>query len=129
MLSRDKLIELIGKLKYEQLDENGKALGCMLPIYLCHHEEHGTLRFDWIPKNHGMREYMNSIFDKYCEQIPLENLQEGDFVTMNMPMGMYHCALYIGNGELLHCTEASGLAIIRYGLCEKRVERGYRWNG
>ena len=128
MRNTKELLEFIGKVKYEQLDEKGKALGCMLPLYLCHNEVEG-MRFDWIPEGKDMREYMISLMDKYCTQIPLDQLQEGDFVTLKMPMGMYHCALYLGNDELLHCTQASGLTTVRYGLYEKRIERGYRWNG
>lgn len=114
---------------YQQFDEDGKALGCMQPLYLAFPEENG-FRFDWSPpEGVSMRDYMLSLFDKYCERVPLEKLQVGDIVTMKMPFGFYHIAIYIGSGRLLHSTEARGMEIVNYNLYEKRIERGYRWNG
>lgn len=123
----EELIKQIGKVKYQQLDENGKALGCLAPMYMAFPQEKGY-RFDWCPEGQDMREYMLSLFDKHCERIPLDELVEGDFVTIKAPFGLYHFALYIGNDELLHCTLATGLTTVRKSLYEKRIERGYRFN-
>lgn len=128
MQNIEKLLQYVGK-SYEQFDEHGKALGCMLPLYLSRPEEEGKLRFDWVAEGQDMREYMTALFDKHCEQIPLDQLKAGDFVTINMPLGIYHCALYLGRGELLHCTQSRGMETVKYLLYEKRIERGYRWNG
>lgn len=128
MRNLEELLKFVGKVKYEQLDDKGKALGCMYPLYLAHPEEGDKLRFEWIPEGQNAREYMLNLIDKYCTQIPLDEIKFGDILTMGMP-GFYHVALYLGNGELLHCTKARGLETVKYIIYEKRIERGYRWNG
>ena len=128
MKSLEEIIKYVG-ISYQQFDEEGKALGCMYPLYLAHPEESRKLRFEWIPEGANARDYMLSLFDKYCTRIPLEELRYGDIVTIKMPFGYYHVALYLENGKLLHCTEARGLEIVKLLLYEGRIERGYRWNG
>lgn len=129
MKTLEEVIQFVGKVKYQQLDEEGKALGCMYPLYLAHPEEGKKFRFDWIPEGKDAREYMLDLLDKYCTQIPLEEKQYGDILTIKMPFGYYHVALYLGAGKMLHCTEARGLEIVKLVQYESRIERGYRWNG
>jgi len=127
MINLEELIKTVG-IKYQQLDCNGKALGCLAPMYMAFPEEKGH-RFDWCPVGMSMRDYMLSLFDRYCERVELDQLQPGDFVTMPMPLGLYHFALYLGNGDMLHATQKRGMEMVKFKLFEKRIERGYRWNG
>jgi hypothetical protein len=125
MTNFEELFKLVGS-KYQKYDENGKALGCLAPMYSAFPDEKGY-RFDW-PEGVDLREYMLSELDKHCDRIPLDDIQPGDFLTMKMPRGLYHVSLYLGDGKMLHCLEC-GTEISRTILYKNRIERGYRWNG
>lgn len=127
-MNTEELIKTVG-MKYSKLDSTGNALGCMAPIYMAYPEEKGNLRFEWIPEGISMRDYMLSLFDKYCVRVEISKLQPGDFITLNMPLENYHVALYLGKGKLLHCSQSHGMEIVSYKLYSRRVERGYRFNG
>lgn len=114
----EELIKQIGK-PYEQLDADGKALGCMLPIYLIYP---GLPRFDW-PDNLG--EYMRDMFKKYSTEIELQDIKKGDLVLIRLPFGLVHPAVYIGNDEIVDCMVETGLQKSRFSIYS-RIEGVFR---
>jgi hypothetical protein len=125
MRSINELKSFVGQ-RYRRCDENGKALGCMMPLYLAFPEENGELRFDWCEIK-DMEQYMTSLFNQYCVKIDIGNLQPYDFLLMKMPFQYFHVGIYLGNGEVLHCQESTGTEIIRLSLVKNRIRGVYRW--
>lgn len=113
--------------EYTKLDENGKALGCMLPVYLAYPEEEGKLRFEFPSGHTNMKEYMLNLFDTYCQRVDVNDLQEGDIVAINMPFGLFHVGVYLGGNDIIHCTQNTGMELISLSKYRNRIERGYRY--
>lgn len=116
----DDLIKSVGDgIKYKHLDDNGKALGCMFPIYLMYPH---LPRFDW-PDNLG--EFMRTMFKKHLEIIELEDIEKGDLVLIRLPFGLVHPAVYIGNDEIIDCMIETGLQKSRLSIYS-RIEGVFR---
>ncbi|MCC5465535.1 hypothetical protein [Pelosinus baikalensis] len=114
----EELIKQVGK-PYEQLDSNGRALGCMLPVYLMYPH---LPRFDW-PDNLG--EYMRDMFKKHLQTIELEDIKAGDLLLIRLPFGLVHPAVYIGNDEVIDCMVETSLQKSRLGIYG-RIEGAFR---
>ncbi len=119
----DDLIKLIG-MPYEQLDSGGKALGCMLPVYLMYPE---IPRYDWPPQE-SFTEYFIGLLEKHGTRIPLEQMQSGDVIAIRALFNFLHVGVYIGNDEIVHCMAGESLEKCRLSLISRRIEGVFRWH-
>jgi len=119
----NELIKCVG-MPYRQLDENGKALGCMLPIYLLYPE---IPRYDWPPEDKFL-EYFLAILRKHGKKIELCNIQIGDVVAFHMPLNFLHVGVYCGNDEVIHCITGESLERFRLSMVSRRIEEVFRWD-
>jgi hypothetical protein len=116
----DDLIKMVGTgVSYKHLDDNGKALGCMLPVYQMYPN---LPRFDW-PDNLG--EFMRTMFKTHLKMIELEDIEKGDLLLIRLPFGLVHPAVYIGNDEIVDCMLEAGLQKSRMSI-NSRIEGVYR---
>lgn len=118
----DDLIGMVGT-PYQQLDADGKALGCMMPVYLLYPE---IPKYDWPPEEEFLDYFMN-ILKKHGEKIENDNIQIGDVIAFRMPMGFLHVGVYCGNDEVIHCITGESLEKFRLTIVKKRIEGVFRW--
>lgn len=105
---------------YKKYDENGRALGCLLPFYLLYPD---APRFEW-PKENIDKELLAEI-KKHCQQVTAPEF--GDLLVFCMPLGGIHISVYIGSDEMASCNEDS-LETCRVSSYWRRLEGVYRWN-
>jgi hypothetical protein len=125
MLSKRCAYKLIGK-QYEYTDENGKALGCFMPIYEVLEIPINNLRFDWQEKD-KLAGYILQKLLEHCYDI--EKPQYGDIALIKLPLNSgYHVAIYISEDELLHCMSTFGVEKVAEDAFKNRIERRMRWD-
>jgi hypothetical protein len=113
----------VGK-KYTKLDSNGDASGCFSPIPLVHPEF--KYKFEYPNMDVVTKDCILPLLKQYCYEIDLKDLEQGDILALNMPFGWFHLGVYIGNGDVLHCTQENGMEIVKLSRLEKRIEGGFR---
>ena len=118
MIAQD-LIQCVGQ-PYKRVDDNGKALGCMAPVYLLYPN---APRFKWPPR-YKLGEVMEQKFEKYATKIELKDIQPGDIVLIKLFEGLLHPAVYIGNDRIAHCLDSTGIQLSR--LSPVRIKGVYR---
>ena len=64
---------------------------------------------DW-HLNNG-KNIMIPIIEGYCEEIHPDSLQEGDILTFQIGRQIGHCAIYIGDGNIIHSFPDLGVHI------------------
>lgn len=115
----EELIQCVGR-PYERVDENGKALGCMLPVYLLYPD---SPRFKWPPR-YKLGSFMEEQFEKHAKKIEIKDIQPGDVVLIKLFEGLLHPGVYIGNDKIAHCLDSTGIQLSR--LSPVRVKGVYR---
>lgn len=117
--------ELIGHIgtPYQQLDNNGNALGCMLPIYLLYPE---IPRYPWPPQDNFINYFMG-LLSKHGDLIPIEEIQVGDVVAIRALFGFLHVGVYIGNDKIVHCMTGDSLEKCRLSPLTRRLKGVFRW--
>ena len=118
MIAQD-LIKCVGQ-PYQRVDEKGKALGCMLPVYLLYPN---SPRFKWPPR-YKLGGFMEQQFDKHATKIDIQDIQPGDVVLIKLFEGLLHPAVYLGNDKVAHCLDSTGIQLSR--LSPMRVKGVYR---
>ena len=116
------LINYVGT-PYQQLDSNGKALGCLLPFYLLNPD---APRFDWPPSNVSFNEYVLNHLKRRCLPVQYTDKQCGDIVIIYMPFGYIHFGIYIGSNKIIHCMTDDAMEIYDLSHTGRRKEV-YRW--
>lgn len=120
----DELINCVG-MPYEQIDSNGKAFGCMMPVYLLYPE---IPHYDWPPDNEFSK-YVLDLLKKHGRQIIPEEIKPGDVVAFRMPFDYLHVSVYIGNDQVIHCTTDETMEMFRMSSIKKRITGIFRWEG
>lgn len=113
------LIQCVGQ-PYQRIDENGKALGCMAPVYLLYPN---LPRFKWPPR-YKLGQIMEEKFDKYAKKIDRADIQPGDLVLIKLFEGLLHPAVYLGSDRVAHCLDSTGIQLMR--LSPTHVKGVYR---
>ena len=58
---------------------------------------------------HHSAEWFLHIVEHWCSKVPLDDLQEGDFLLYKFGRCVSHGAVYVGNGHVIH-------ALVDYGV-------------
>jgi len=114
----DELNKCVG-MPYKQLDTNGNALGCMLPVYLMYPY---LPRFEW---SDNLGEFMRLKFKEHFQVIELKDIKKGDLLLIRLPFGLVHPAIYIGNDELIDCMVETSMQKSRMSM-NSRIEGCFR---
>lgn len=122
-MTLEDLIRCVG-MPYQQLDENGKALGCMLPVYLLYPE---IPRYDWPEEGREFGAIVLSRLEKHGRHIEPADIQPGDVVAFVMPLGGLHLGVYLGDDRIIHCMTGDDLEICRLSFISRRLKGVYRW--
>lgn len=117
----DELVKCVG-MPYRQLDKDGNALGCMLPIYLLYPE---IPKYAWPPQDNFIDYFMN-LLSKHGDLIPIEEIQIGDVVAIRALFGFLHVGVYIGNDEIIHCMTGDSLEKCRLSQFSRRINGIFR---
>lgn len=119
MLDKEKAYELVGK-PFERF-KDGKAWGCMSPLYAINNEfkEYYTLE-----DTEHFLEYARKNF----KEVPLEDIQYGDTAVLLLPKGVWHIMVYMGGGNYMHCMRNTGNVIEPMpNYFKSRLKGVFRW--
>ena len=122
-MSPEELLKFIG-VEYRKLDENGKALGCMMPVYMLYPE---IPRYDWPKEDKAFADAVLRLLKKHGHQIAKADIQPGDVVAFRMPFGFLHIGVYMGDDWIVHCMTGETLERCRFGYICRRLEGVFRW--
>ena len=125
MTSPEELLRHIGD-EYRKLDANGKALGCMMPVYMLYPD---APRYDWPEEDGTFIETVLSMLKKHGRQVPREEIQPGDVVAFRMPFGFLHIGVYMGDDWIVHCMTGDTMERCRFSYICRRLEGVFRWPG
>lgn len=126
-MTLDELVAMIANdVEYKKLDENGKALGCFLPVYMLYPK---TPREEWPKEDSTFAETVLSVLKKNGHQITREEIQPGDVVAFRMPFGFIHVGVYMGDDWIVHCMTGETMERFRFSFAERRIEGIFRWTG
>jgi uncharacterized protein YijF (DUF1287 family) len=117
------LLQYIGK-PYQKLDDNGKALGCMAPVYALYPD---IPKYDWPEENFA--DCVLNLLKIHGKAIAKEDIQPGDVVAFKMPFGFLHMGIYVGNDWIIHCMTGETWERCRFGFVSRRLEGIFRWEG
>lgn len=109
----DVLYQNIGKEYTEDL------LGCAMPVYLLYPE---------IPKYEYKNdpEYFMPLVQKHFDEVPKEELAEGDLIILNVKRSHHFC-IYAGKSMIFHCTKDKSFRLSKIDKYLKYVENCYRY--
>lgn len=107
---------------YRKLDENGKALGCMLPVYLLYPE---IPRYDW-PHTELFSRFL-ALLKKHGQQVEPGKISSGDVLAFHLPLRGLHIGIYLGGGDVIHCGESTGMETFKFSAIARRIEGVFRW--
>jgi cell wall-associated NlpC family hydrolase len=117
-------MKIMGK-KYERDDAEGKALGCLYPIYLVHPDF--SVKFDWWEEGTDILEYYRPFLNQYTDRISEEEMKPGDILVLNLLFGIFHFGVYLGEDWIIHENPRFGLEMIRHSVFKHRIEGRYRF--
>lgn len=124
-MTLEELLQYIGA-KYRKLDENGKALGCMMPVYMLYPD---IPHYDWPDDKKGFAESVLALLKKHCHPVNQEDMQPGDLVAFRMPFGFLHIGVYLGDDWIVHCMTGETMERCRLSYICRRLEGVFRWEG
>ncbi len=119
------LLRCIGE-AYRKLDGNGKAYGCMMPVYMLYPD---LPRYDWPEEGPGFVEAVLELLKKHGHPVNLADIQPGDVVAFRMPLGFLHVGIYMGDDWIVHCMTNESLERCRFGRVLHRLVGIFRWEG
>jgi hypothetical protein len=117
------LLKYIGT-EYRKLDDSGKALGCMMPVYMLYPE---IPRYDWPKEDKQFAEKVLELLKKHGHSVKQEEMIPGDVVAFRMPFGFLHIGIYLGDDWIVHCMAGNGLERCRFSFICRRLEGVFRW--
>lgn len=117
------LVNFIGA-EYRKLDDNGKAYGCMMPVYMLYPD---IPRYDWPTEGKGFVESVLVLLRKHGCSVAEADIQPGDVVAFRMPFGFLHIGVYVGDDWIVHCMTDDTLERCRFRQICRRLEGIFRW--
>ena len=121
----DDLLKYIGK-PYQKLDENGKALGCMMPVYMLYPE---IPHYNWPEEGKEFAETVLLLLKKHGHPITQVEIEPGDVVAFRMPFGFLHIGVYLGDDWIVHCMTGDAMERCRLSFAMRKIEGVFRWTG
>lgn len=119
-----KLLDAVAQgVTYRQLDNDGSALGCMMPVYMLYPD---IPRYAW-PDAQTFPETVLNLLKKHGQTIPESEMQPGDVLAFRMPFNLLHMGVYIGNDQIVHCMTNDTMEICRLSFIIRRLEGVFRW--
>lgn len=122
-MTPEELLRYIGK-EYRKLDENGKAYGCMMPVYMMHPD---IPRYDWPEEGNGFADSVLALLKKHGHQVTQAEMKTGDVVAFRMPFGFLHIGVYMGDDWIIHCMTGETMERCRLSFASRRMEGVFRW--
>lgn len=116
----EELVKTVGR-PYRRYDEQGRAEGCMAPVYLLYPD---SPRYDWPDDEKAIGNYMHTRFIRHAVRIAPSDVIPGDIILIKFPMSMMHPAVYIGNETIIHCAIDAGMELVRINM--HRIKEAYR---
>lgn len=121
------LVGMIAKgAEYQKLDENGKAFGCMMPVYMLYPE---IPKYDWPAEDDNFVESVLNMLKKHGHLVDQADIKPGDVVAFRMPFGFLHIAVYVGDDWMVHCMTGDTMERCRFSYACRRIEGIFRWGG
>lgn len=108
--------EWLGTPHVNQAKVKGKGIDCGMLLIAClegaGYVEKGAIKVppysnEW--HLHHSAEWFLKIVERYCDRIPLEKLQPGDFLLYKFGRCVSHGAVYVGNGYVIHAMVERGV--------------------
>lgn len=85
---------------------------------------------------HRSDEWFLHIMEQYCHEIPLTDIQPGDFLLYKYGRCVSHGAIYVGNGRVIHAVLEQGVimsdindVMFLTAKGESRLHGVYRYSG
>lgn len=85
---------------------------------------------------HRSEEWFKAYIEKYCDEVPLDNIQEGDILLYQFGRCCSHGAVYVGENKIIHAVVEQGVILSRMDdimLYDKkgksRLRHAYRYRG
>ncbi|MBU2703693.1 hypothetical protein Ga0466249_004841 [Sporomusaceae bacterium BoRhaA] len=117
------LLQYIGK-EYSKFDDEGKAYGCMMPVYMLYPE---IPRYDWPEEGKYFAESVLALLKKHGCPIKLDEIKSGDVVAFRMPFGFLHIGVYMGDDWIVHCMTDETMERCRFSYAIRRLDGVFRW--
>jgi len=119
----DELQQFIG-LKYQKLDAEGKAFGCMAPVYIFHPD---LPHYEWPDESNFSTGFLE-LLERHGEKVAKDEMLPGDVIAFKIPGNYLHVGVYLGDGKVIHCMRDDTMERCRLSLIERRIEGIFRWN-
>lgn len=119
----EELLQYVGK-EYAKLDENGKALGCMMPVYMLYPD---IPRYEWPEEGKSFADSVMELLSRHGEKISIESILPGDVVAIRAFFGYMHIGVYLGNDLVIHCSPDNNMESFRLSLVRRSVKGVFRW--
>lgn len=119
----DDLLQYIGK-KYCKLDKNGKAYGCMMPVYMLYPD---IPHYDWPTEGKTFVESVLTLLKIHGHPVEPDKIKPGDVVAFRMPFNFLHVGIYMGNDLIIHCMTGETMERCRFSFICRRLEGVFRW--
>lgn len=117
------LINYIGA-EYRKLDENGKAYGCMMPVYMLYPE---IPRYDWPEEGKGFPEKVLELLKTHGKPVRLQDIRPGDVIAIRALFNFLHIGVYVGDDQVVHTSPDNGMESFRLSMVIRSVKGVYRW--
>lgn len=108
----------LGTPHINQAKVKGKGVDCGMLLIACL-EGAGIIEKDSIEippysnewhLHHG-EEWFLRVVESYCEEVPMEEIQPGDFMLYKFGRCVSHGAVYVGNGRVIHAMVERGVIL------------------
>ncbi len=110
--------EWLGTPHINQAKVKGRGIDCGMLLIACL-EGAGYIEKDAIEvppysnewQLHHSDEWFLHIVEQYCDKVPLEDIQPGDFLLYKYGRCVSHGAVYVGNGRVIHAQLQQGVVM------------------
>lgn len=120
----EELLKYVGE-PYQKLDANGKALGCMMPVYMLYPD---IPRYDWPKEDKQFADKVLALLKRHGNPVKIEEIKSGDVVAIRAFFNFLHIAVYVGNDIVVHCSPDNNMESFRLSLVRRNVKGVFRWH-